>query len=458
MKTIFIAISGRQQARNILRTDVLKTLLAAKDIRVVVFVHQFKLTHFKREFDAAPNLIFEGVDIGSEFLSRLDGFFNSLSLYYTNTTTGRFLKKLWFWHENRRPVRYIFARVTLFLFGNVWPLRKLARALDFRLVSDNRLAEQFERYQPNLIFSSNITLPLDRSLLRHARRRGVKSAGMVNSWDNITYAKYPFRILPDLVICHNDIVKAEAVRHLDVPAKRIFVSGIPQQDFYQTHPRRSREEFCKDLGIDPAKRIILFTSQGSVSNDSEWQTLHLFAHAFDSGKLPTNLIVLYRQHPTEKNELEKIPTHPNIVVDDSKTTLVKGKEGFSEILEDDMEHLADSLYHAAVVITTTSTISIDAAVFDKPIINMAFDGWEERPFWRSVRRKFTKHHAHYQPIVKSGGVYIVNSFKEVPAAINRYLAHPELEHEGRMRIVREQCYKTDGKSGERIGNRLLELL
>jgi CDP-glycerol glycerophosphotransferase (TagB/SpsB family) len=146
------------------------------------------------------------------------------------------------------------------------------------------------------------------------------------------------------------------------------------------------------------------------------------------------------------------------VVDDSKTVFMKGQEGFSEILEDDMEHLANSLYHAAVVITTTSTISIDAARFDKPIINMAFDGWEKRPFHKSVRRKFTRHHAHYQPIVKSGGVYIVNTFDEMPAAINRYLEHPEYEQEGRARIVREQCQFTDGKSGERIGKALLAQL
>ena len=455
-KTIFIAISGRQQARNILRTDVLKTLLEAR-VRVVVFVHTVKLKHFQEEFKQ-PNLIFEGVDFGSETISRIDAFFNTLSLYYVNTTKGRFLKKLWFWHERRRPLHYVFARLTLALFGNIPPLRKLARFLDLKLVHDERLMPYFKKYQPALVFASNVTLSIDRSMLRHARHLRVQSAGMVNSWDNITYAKYPFRVLPDLLIVHNDIIRAEVIKYLDHPAERIFVSGIPQQDFYQTHPRTPREVFYQKLGINPKKKIVLFTSQGSVSNETEWQTLHLFARAFDEGKLPSDLVVVYRQHPTEKNELEKIPKHPNIIVDDSKTTLMRGPGGFSEILENDMEHLADSLVHASVVITTTSTISIDASVFDRPIINMAFDGWETRPFWKSVRRKFTKHHAHYQHIVHSGGVCIVNSFDEVPAAINRYLEHPEYEREGRARIVREQCYKTDGKSGERIGKRLLELL
>src|SRR3989344_3451673 len=455
IRTIFIAISGRQQARNILRTDVLKTLLAVKNVRVVVLVHTFKLEHFRKEFQL-PNLLIEGVDFGNENISRLDAFFNTLSLYYVNTTTGRFLKKLWFWHEHRRPLRYLAARATLAFLGNLRPLRTLARFLDFKLVKDNRLAAHFKTYHPDLVFAPNVTLSIDRSLIRHAKRFGVQSAGMVNSWDNITYAKYPFRILPDLLMVHNDIIKAEAMRYLDVPESHIFVSGIPQQDFYTTHKRSTREAFCKRLGIDPVKKILLFTSQGTVSNETEWQTLQLFARAFDEGKLPKGLLIIYRQHPTEKNDLEKIPKHPNIVVDDSKTVLVKGQEGFSEILEDDMEHLANSLYHEAVVITTTSTISIDAARFDKPIINMAFDGWEERPFWRSVRRKFTKHHAHYQHIVHSGGVYIVNTFEEMPAAINRYLEHPEYEREGRTSIVREQCQFTDGKSGQRIGNALLE--
>src|SRR3989344_209517 len=146
------------------------------------------------------------------------------------------------------------------------------------------------------------------------------------------------------------------------------------------------------------------------------------------------------------------------MVDGSKTTLSTGAGSFSEILEKDMEHLADTIFYAAVIITTTSSISIDAALFDKPTINIAFDGWEKRPFWKSVRRKFSKYHAHYQYIVKSGGVSIAWTFDELVAAINRYLEHPELDREGRARIVSEQCYKHDGQSGKRIAGSLLNFM
>src|SRR3989338_203121 len=420
MRTVLVAISGRQQARNILRTDVLKTLLATKDVRVVVLVPALKLAYYREEFQL-PNLIFEGVEFKQEFVSRLDSFFNSLSLYYVDSTTGRFLKKLGYWYERRQPVRYILSRTALALFGHTQALRSLARALDYRLVSDTRLLRYFDRYRPDMVFASNVAASLDRSLLRHAKRSGVKTTGMVNSWDNITYAKYPFRILPELLICHNKIIAGEAVKYLDVRKQNIFISGIPQHDFYVTNPRATREELYKRLSVDLKKRIVLFTSQGSTANQTEWQTLTLLARAFDEGRLPSDLMVIFRQHPTEKTELKNIPVHKQIMVDDSKTTLSTGAGSFSEILEKDMEHLADTIFHAAVIITTTSSISIDAALFDKPTINIAFDGWEKRPFWKSVRRKFSKYHAHYQYIVKSGGVSMAWTFDELVAAINRYL-------------------------------------
>jgi CDP-glycerol glycerophosphotransferase (TagB/SpsB family) len=147
----------------------------------------------------------------------------------------------------------------------------------------------------------------------------------------------------------------------------------------------------------------------------------------------------------------------SVVFDDSKT-LIRGEKKYTEILRKDMDHLADSLYHTEMTISTASTMTIDAAAFDKPSINIAFDGWEEKPFHESVRRFYAPSHAHYQPIVKSAGVRIAYSFDELIKYIHMYLEDPSIDKEGRARIVREQCYKLDGKSGERIANFILESL
>ena len=131
---------------------------------------------------------------------------------------------------------------------------------------------------------------------------------------------------------------------------------------------------------------------------------------------------------------------------------------YTEILKSDMQHLADVLFHSAITITTCSTMSIDASAFDRPVINIAFDGWEKRPFHESVRRYYALSYTHYQPIVKSGGVRIAWNFDELVTLIHQYLKDPALDKKGRRRIVEEQCYKLDGKSGERIADSIISSL
>jgi hypothetical protein len=47
--------------------------------------------------------------------------------------------------------------------------------------------------------------------------------------------------------------------------------------------------------------------------------------------------------------------------------------------------------------------------------------------------------------------------EELLKYINMYLENPSLDKEGRKRIINEQCYKLDGRSGERIGEKIHSL-
>lgn len=457
MKTIFMPISSRQQARNILRTDIFKALSSNRNIRLVVFVPDFKLDEYKKEFQG-DNLIIEGIKELPKFISLLDSFFGRLSLFYIDTPTGRFLRKQWLLFERKNVFRYLLSMFFLFLFGNLKFLRQMSRFLDYFLVKDKRFADFFEKYRPELVFLPNIISKIDHSFLRQAKKRKILTIGMINAWDNITLSKYPFRILSEKLVVFNEIIKKEAIKYLDMKEKNIFISGMPHFDHYVNSQRCTRGEFCKRLGIDPSKRIILFASIGSTLNPTEWQVLSFLDKAIQEKKLPDDIVIIFRQHPTEKTKMGNVETSEHIVIDDSKTIVSKEGRDYSEILKSDMDHLADSIFHSDVTINTCSTMSIDASVFDKPVINIAFDGWEKFPFHKSVARFYTKNHTHYLPVIKSGGVRIAHSFEELVSLIKLYLENPKLDSEGRKRIVDEQCWRLDGNSGKRIGGFILSLV
>jgi hypothetical protein len=90
------------------------------------------------------------------------------------------------------------------------------------------------------------------------------------------------------------------------------------------------------------------------------------------------------------------------------------------------------------------------------VVNVAWDGFSTVPYEKSCRRYYNFN--HYKKIVETGGVTIAQDLEETIKQIQRYLDDPTHEAAGRAKIREEQCYKLDGRSGERIGNYLIELL
>jgi CDP-glycerol glycerophosphotransferase (TagB/SpsB family) len=121
-----------------------------------------------------------------------------------------------------------------------------------------------------------------------------------------------------------------------------------------------------------------------------------------------------------------------------------------------MYGLAELMKYTAVNVNVASTITIDAAALDTPVVNVAFDGQVTKPYLESCARYYD--YEHYKRIVDTGGVRIARNTDEMMQAIQAYLDDPSLESEGRRRIREEQCWKLDGNSGRRIAEYLIRLM
>jgi CDP-glycerol glycerophosphotransferase (TagB/SpsB family) len=123
--------------------------------------------------------------------------------------------------------------------------------------------------------------------------------------------------------------------------------------------------------------------------------------------------------------------------------------------QSDLRLLRDTLAYTDVLVNTASTISIDAAALDKPVVNIKFD-LHKTDYIHSVRRYFDM--VHYKPFVGSQATCLATSFDEMLTMIERYLDNSEFEHEQRYQLAKTMCYKVDGKSAERISSYLLDAL
>jgi hypothetical protein len=105
-----------------------------------------------------------------------------------------------------------------------------------------------------------------------------------------------------------------------------------------------------------------------------------------------------------------------------------------------------------VTINVASSFTIDAAIFDRSIVNLRFDG-SPRPYLQSVRRQYDSD--HYRQVLRTGAVRLADSPGQLVAEVRRYLADPSLERIERARLVRELCYRVDGHSGERVADAIV---
>jgi CDP-glycerol glycerophosphotransferase (TagB/SpsB family) len=123
---------------------------------------------------------------------------------------------------------------------------------------------------------------------------------------------------------------------------------------------------------------------------------------------------------------------------------------------DNRLHLANTLKHSDVIVNVASTIAIEAAILDTPVVNIAFDGYEQRTFIDSSRRFYQ--YTHYKPLVDIGAVRVAPSPADMVAEVAAYLADPARDRAGRERAATELCHKVDGRAAERVAEFVLNRL
>jgi CDP-glycerol glycerophosphotransferase (TagB/SpsB family) len=322
-------------------------------------------------------------------------------------------------------------------------------ALSDSLVSHPQMERLFDEHRPSLVVAANPGLVFSEvPLLRTAKRRGVFAMAIDPSWDNFTNKLIPVRQVDRLVVW-NDLMKTQAVELHGYRPDAIRVTGAPQFDpHFRTQARASRDEFFRRVGADPAKRLIALTTTPRSLYRHHDYVLRALAAAITSGEL-RDAQVLVRLHPRDDlSSYDAFAGVPNVIIEKPFRDTVTVADGLAiDVMPEHQRHLGDTLHHADVVVNVASTISIEACIFDTPVVNICFDGADE-PYVTSARRYYS--FTHYVNITDRGAVRVATSAQDMVTMVAHYLAEPALDAAGRRRVVLEQCQFTDGRSAERV--------
>jgi len=337
------------------------------------------------------------------------------------------------------------------LLARRW-IRRVVRVLDYYLVRNRMYSGYFEKYKPDTVFLAHLFDDHQAHFLREAKYRGVRSVGFVNSWDKLT-ARHSMRLLPDTLVVFNEIVKKEAIKHADMDGKNIIVTGLPHYDWHVNHKPIDRAVFCKNKGLDPKKKIISYAPMGKAFSNSDWDIIDLLHEATESGRIP-NTQLFIRFQPNDFVENKELKERPYLKYDMPGVRFSAQRGVNWDMNFDDIRGLTDTLASTDLFICYASSMSVDAAVFDIPIININFEVREKELLAKSPT--FFYHTEHYKNALNTGGISLPKNKNEFVTAINTYLKNPALHHNGRTNLVKQQCGKIDGRAGERIARHILD--
>lgn len=282
-----------------------------------------------------------------------------------------------------------------------------------------------------------------------AKKLGIPTLAYIPSWDNITTKNRMLFKYDGYIVWSEQIKKELHEVYPYTQDKPVYIVGAPQYDiFRQERFYQSREEFCREQQLNPALPLIVYAI-GSPNFLKEHHGAIDLAERVVRGELG-NVQMLVRPHPIHDNaEMRHIFDRfaPHVRLQQSPNAGLEVSERSQDAAQ--IVEWINTFRHADVVVNLSSTVTVDAAIFDRPVVNLDFDpqpGQADQELIKDVNHKWN----HFKPVAESGGVWLVNNFAETAEAVKGYLKNPTLHQAERKWIVDYVCGYLDGKCGERM--------
>lgn len=454
MKTLLLSIPLGMSVRNILRSEIF-TILRQR-CRVIILSPYSENRHFREEF-AAPN-----VEFGPYPRLRAPLLSAFLRVNYWG-----------FWLERRPPTMDIQARGLLqergplayhgwMTVARLWnTLRRstlLRDGVERAMLRAPMFRDLRHRFNADGVFTVTHAVLHDIVLMVEAKRQGLPVAVMVHSWDNLP-CKGRLFVCPDRLLVWNHIMAEQGRRLHDIPPERISVTGLPQYDGYLGLPRLSRAAYLRQLKIGSSETaLITYTCNPEWSAPDEPDFLEELVEIVGSGVWGQATLVI-RLHPTERREQyrQRFGTRPCVRISEPDPSFAATWASVAhEPLPDGRSEFVNLMAHSDVVINLASTTTIDAALFDTPVVNVAYNPTLHRDRWNYALEFYSS--SHFKDIVATGGTRLARSKDELVRHVTDYLTDPKLDAGGRERIRREQCDRLDHQSGQRVAACVLDMI
>ncbi len=447
MKTIFITAQIGAEIKNWFLGGFYRFAKESPDIRLIVFANPEVIEKYASEFQH-ERCVFEVLPDLRLSKRPIRQFFRIMA-YASVPTDAAWFRMKYIYLNGGSKISFA-AKRCMQLLGHTGQWRALLRFVEYYGFRDDRAWDDyFMKYNPDVVFATTTYRDVDTTMIKAASRRKIPTVGMLRGWDNMSSKAFLF-VHPDHLMVQNPTMRTEAIEWNDVPLKKIHVIGFPYLDSYVDPSwNMTREEVARVIGADPKKKWIGYFVGGLFvgflrAGDG---ALHgtLLSEAVGRGEFG-NAQILASIHPGDRGDRVTWDRGPGLGEHIQPIRFAKSWN-FSA---DKMRVVMNFIRECAVTVDFGSSLSLEAALFDKPIVFLGFNSHVDKnvPWHKRISSAYD-YYTHVQYLIKAGGVWEVANEKEMVHAIKTYLADPAKHREGRKRIVEELVGPFDGGAGRR---------
>ncbi len=255
----------------------------------------------------------------------------------------------------------------------------------------------------------------------------------VSSIDNLT-TKGRMLVRADRYFVWSNWMRDDLLERVrDIEPADVVVVGAPQfSPLLCDEWRVDRSEYLARWGLDDGRPVLLY-ALGSPRFIDELPMVRVLAERVESGHFgDTQLLV--RAHPLHRtDELERaVRLAEGVAVDAGRPR--SAFESRSTVLATGVRNWVSALHACDAVLSLASTMALDAAICDRPILNLDFDV-AGRSTVGELINAINSGWPHYRPFHDSGALCNVQSMRELEVAVRESIVDSRARQAERGRLV-----------------------
>jgi hypothetical protein len=318
----------------------------------------------------------------------------------------------------------------------------LLLALRKRIIATSVVPDLAESISSGKFSGIISTSPLDirENIIINSQKNKIATLAMVISWDNLT-TKGLINADHQYILVWNKLMAAEYAKFYQpfrIKNQKICITGIPRFDAYFEVGRiNSTSNFKEKFQFPHTNKVILFATSATkhLPNQAD-----IVSHLLEYSKTRANINVLVRCHPGDDfRQYEHFKKEENIRIWFSERWNSANLNAIPE--PDTLLSLEEMLRYSDVCVNIASTIRLDAAACNKPVINVAYDGEMKKPYPESVRSLYD--YTHQIPLNRLGIDTMVFSKFEMFSFLDETLFGPEPQPQRGRDLIKDFTHFTE---------------